>query len=72
MRSLSDAELLSLTTLLKMEKDGLAVSRAMHQLINDDEFKRQSEAGMLAMEQRIRGIQQFINENNVTNTREVQ
>jgi len=71
MRNLSEAEILSLSNLLKMEKDGLAVSRAMHELITDDEFKRMSEAGILAMEQRTRAIQQFINENHITETREV-
>ena len=37
MRKLSEAEVLSLSTLLTMETDGLAVSKAMQVLINDDE-----------------------------------
>ncbi|MBM7869981.1 ferritin-like metal-binding protein YciE [Clostridium pascui] len=65
MRKLSEAEVLSLTSMLKMEKDGLAVSKAMQGLISDQELKQQAEAGILAAEGRIKGIQQFINENNI-------
>lgn len=66
MRKLSDGEVLSLTSLLKFENDGLAVSKAMQTLITDDELKKQAESGILAAEGRIKGIQQFINENNIT------
>lgn len=71
MRVLSDVEMITLTNLLKAEKDGLAVSRAMQALITDEDLKKQSEAGILTMEGRIMGIQQFINENRVTCTEEV-
>jgi len=71
MRKLAEGEMLSLTGLLKMEKDGLAVSKAMSSLITDEDLKKQAEAGILAMEGRVKGIQQFINENNVTPTQEV-
>ncbi|WP_129596117.1 hypothetical protein [Anaerophilus nitritogenes] len=71
MRKLSDAETLSLTNLLKFEKDGLAVSRAMQTLINDEDLKNQAESSILATEGRIKGIQQFINENRVAGTEEV-
>ncbi|MDD7794109.1 hypothetical protein [Clostridium sp. 'White wine YQ'] len=70
MRKLSDAEVLSLGSLLKMEKDGLVVQKAMNSLITDEDLRRQGDAGALAMEGRIKGLQQFINENNVT-TKEV-
>jgi hypothetical protein len=72
MRNLSDAEVLSLTGLLKLEQDSLTVSKALHTLISNDELKKQSESGMLAAEGRIKGIQQFIVENGVTNIQEVQ
>ncbi|NMA66391.1 MAG: hypothetical protein GX957_09160 [Clostridiaceae bacterium] len=72
MRKLSEAEVLSLSTLLTMETDGLAVSKAMQVLINDDELKKQAEAGVLAVQGRITSIQQFINENQITGTGEVQ
>lgn len=68
MRQLADNEVLSLSALLKMEKDALAFSKATQTLIGDDDLKKQAEAGILAAEGRIKGIQQFINENKVTNT----
>ncbi len=66
MRKLSEGELLSLTGLLSMEKDGLAVAKVMQNLISDAELKRQADSGVLAAEERIKGVQQFINENQVT------
>ncbi|ABR50351.1 conserved hypothetical protein [Alkaliphilus metalliredigens QYMF] len=72
MRKLTEGEILSLTGLLKMEKDGLAVSKAMQALITDEDLKKQAESGILAMEGRVKGMQQFINENQVTSTGEVQ
>jgi phosphopantetheine adenylyltransferase len=68
MRNLSEGELLSLTSLLTMEKDGLAVAKVMKNLISDEDLKKQAETGVLAMEGRIKGVQQFINENQVTIT----
>ncbi|PRR82238.1 hypothetical protein [Clostridium vincentii] len=66
MRKLSEGELLSLTGLLSMENDGLAVAKVMKNLISDEELKRQAETGVLAAEGRIKATQQFINENRVT------
>lgn len=66
MRKLSEAELLSLTSLLKMEQDGLVVQRAVNALITDENLRRQGESSVLAAEGRIKGLQQFINENQVT------
>lgn len=71
MRKLSEGELLSLTALLDMEKNGLLIGKAMQELIGEPELKKQAEAGILAMEGRIKGLQQFINENQITNTKEV-
>ncbi len=71
MRNLSETEILSLTGLLRMEKDGLALTRTLQSLISDDDLKKESEAGILASEGRIKAIQQFINENQVTTTGEV-
>lgn len=72
MRKLTEGELLSLTGLLKMEKDGLTVTRATQALITDEDLMRQGKAGILATESRIKGIQQFINENQITMTGEVE
>lgn len=65
MRKLSEGEVISLAGILKLESDGLAVSRTMQPLINDEELKKQAEAGILAAEGRVKGLQQFINENSV-------
>lgn len=70
MRKLSEGELLSLTGLLAMERDGLAVAKVVQNLISDEELKRQAETSVLATEGRIKGVQQFINENQVTVTEE--
>lgn len=65
MRKLAEGEILSLTGLLKLESDGLAVSRAMQSLITDDDLKKQAESSILAAEGRIKGLEQFINENGI-------
>ncbi|MDU4889789.1 MAG: hypothetical protein E6344_07365 [Clostridium sp.] len=71
MRKLSEAEVLSLTSLLKMEQDGLIVQRAVNALITDENLKSQGESSALASEGRIKGLQQFIIENQVTDSSEV-
>ena len=70
MRTLSDIENISLAAVLKMENDGLIMQRALNTLITDEDLKRQSEASILAAEGRIKGIQQFINENNISIVKE--
>jgi len=70
-RKLSEAELLMLTELLKMEAEGLATARATLMLIEDSDLKKSAEAGIMAAEARIKGMQQFINENQVLNSEEV-
>ena len=65
MRKLSEAELIMLTEALKMEAEGLATARATHMLIEDSDLKKSAEAGIMAAEARIKGMQQFINENQV-------
>lgn len=67
MRKLAESEIVSLTNLLKMENEGLAVARGMQTLISDNELRKQAEASILVSEGRIKGIQQFINENKITN-----
>ena len=70
MRALSDVEDISLAAILKMESDGVIMQRAINTLISDEDLKRQSEASILATEGRIKGIQQFISENNVSVAKE--
>ena len=67
MRNLTEAEMLSLTGLLKLEQDGYIVSKALQTLISDEELKKQGEAAFLEKEGRIKGIQQFITENRLIN-----
>mgnify|MGYP006294801597 CR=1 FL=1 len=69
MRRLADSEVMSLTKLLKLEKDNLSVAKTTKSLINDDDLKKQAEAGILAAEGRIKGIQQFVNENQLADTK---
>lgn len=71
MRTLSEVEVLSLTATLKMETDGLDMQRAVAAIINDEDLKRQAEAAILTTEGRIKGIKQFINENEVPIVEEV-
>ncbi|NFH70102.1 hypothetical protein FDC58_10615 [Clostridium botulinum] len=70
MRALSDVENISLAAILKMESDGVIMQRIINTLISDEDLKRQSEASILATEGRIKGIQQFIDENNVSVAKE--
>jgi hypothetical protein len=72
MRELSEVEILSLTAVLKMETDGLAIQRAVDSIITDEDLKKQSMSGLIASEGRIKGIQQFMNENEVSVFREVE
>jgi ferritin-like metal-binding protein YciE len=72
MRNFSEIENLSLASIVKMESDGLIMQRAISSLISDEDLKRQSEASILATEGRIKGIQQFINENNIPVVKEDQ
>ncbi|AYE35705.1 hypothetical protein [Clostridium septicum] len=65
MKKLSEAENLSLAAILKMEKNGLIMQKAIDSLISDEDLKRQSEASILATEGRIKGIQKFIEDNNL-------
>ena len=69
MRHLSEAEILSLTSVLKMETDGLNLAKPMSLLIGDEDLKRQMDAGILGTEGKIKSIQQFISENQISTTR---
>lgn len=72
LRKLSEAELLALSGMLKMETEALVAAKATHMLIEDADLKKSAEAGIMAGEARIKGIQQFINENQILATKEVQ
>ncbi len=65
MRTLSEIENLSLAAVLKMESDALIMQRAIDAIITDEDLKRQSQSSILAAEGRIKGMQQFISENDI-------
>lgn len=71
MRTLSEAEKISLAAVIKMESDGLLMQTAINILISDEDLKRQSESSILATEGRIKAIQQFIVENKILVSEEV-
>lgn len=71
MRNLTEAEMMNLTKLLQMETTAITKARMMIPAIGDTELKRIAETSILSCEGRIKGIQQFIAENNVIDAVEV-
>jgi hypothetical protein len=71
MRKLSDAEMLSLRELLQMETNALAAAKVTQVAIQNSQLKSLTESGVLAAESRIRGLQQFIQENDIIPIQEV-
>ncbi|WP_408955771.1 hypothetical protein [Natroniella sp. ANB-PHB2] len=71
MRELTQAEKLTLRELLQMETNALTKAKATQEMIDDEDLKKETESAILAMEGRIKGMQQFINENNIINSKEV-
>ena len=63
MKNLTEAELIALGGVLKLECLGLAISRAVKPLINDEDLIKITESGILEQEGRITAIKSFINEN---------
>ena len=63
MRTISMNEKLQLRELLQLETNSVAKAKAMQGLIKDDELKTFAVSGIQASEARIKGIQQFLNEN---------
>lgn len=72
MKKLTPGEMLSLRELIQMECNGLAASKASTTLITDPELKSIAEAGILSAEMKIKGLQKFIQENDVFCMQEVQ
>lgn len=65
MRNLSENEILALNSLLRMEVNGLAVSKAIFRAVGDDKLKDMTEAGISSCEARIQTLQQFLTENQI-------
>ena len=72
MRQLSQVEVLSLTAVLKAETDGLKMQKVLNSVITDEDLKRQSEASILAIEGRIKGLIQFMKETDLLNNKGVE
>lgn len=70
MRQLPASEILSISNLIQMETTGLAMAKAGINVIADEQLKVQARSGINAAETRIKGLQQFISENNVINLQE--
>ena len=71
MRKLSETEVLSLREILQMETNGIEVAKAVQNIVKDGDLKDQVKSSITAAEGRIRGIQQFISENDVLEPGEV-
>lgn len=71
MRKLSETEILSLREMLQMETNNLITIKRMDSRLTDEQLKKHVKSAILANESRIKGIQQFINENQVINMTEV-
>lgn len=72
MRQLTANEILTMSKLLKSEVNGLAVAKASMAAISDEQLKTLVQSGIAGAQARIKGLQQFIDENNVTSMGEVQ
>lgn len=66
MRKITPAEVLSLNKILQMETNALASAKVSVNMIADKELKVLAESSITIGEQRIKEIQQFISENNVS------
>jgi len=68
LRELTPGEVLQLRELLQMESNALAKAKAISGFVTDNDLKKSVDVGIQAMEARVKGIQQFIVENNVIST----
>jgi len=65
MRQVTTNEVLALNKFLQMETNALTMAKASVSVISDQQLKTLAQSGITAAEGRIRGIQQFIVENNI-------
>lgn len=65
MRKISTSEMLQIRELLQMESNAAAKAQSVQNMVKDEELKTQMLSGVQASEARIKGIQQFITENNI-------
>jgi len=60
--------MLQLRELLQMETNSVAKAKATMNLIQDDELMTLAKSGIQATEARIKGIQKFVNDNNIVSS----
>lgn len=65
MKKITTSEMLQFRELLQMESISLAKAKAINTLIEDDELNTLATSGIQAAEARIKGMQQFINDNHI-------
>lgn len=68
MRELTPGEVLQLREMLQMESNALAKAKAISGVLTDNDLRKSVDTGIQATEARVKGIQQFIVENNVIST----
>ena len=71
MRKLSESEILSLRELMQSETNALIKTKMTKPMVADEQLKKHVESAIMACEGRIKGLQQFINENQVIDMTEV-
>lgn len=71
MRKLSQEELINLNKLLQAETSAISKARMIVPAIDDKKLREMVEVSIASCEARIKGIQQFINENDIISTTEV-
>lgn len=72
MRQITPIEIISLREMLQMESNALAKAKVITGTVSDAQLKSIVDSGIVAAEGRIRGLQAFITENDLINTKEVQ
>lgn len=70
MRKLSQQEMLSLSKLLEMETNSLAIAKTSIMAISDEQLKTLAQSGIQTTEARIAGLQEFIQENILSSSAE--
>ena len=71
MREVTASELLAMRELLQMESVGLAKIQALESMIDDSQLRAAARTSIRAMQNRIRSLQQFIEDNHLIHSREV-
>jgi phosphopantetheine adenylyltransferase len=70
MKQLTPNEALSISKLIKMETNSLVIAQAGINIISDEQLKTNAQSGIDATQARIKGLQQFVLENNIISKEE--